>query len=382
MALEESVRIRLYSIEKFGYFERGSEIPAFGNTSELLRQLFNWVADKNVNQTVTYAINPEGDRFRTFCHDIQTNDSGDYLISTWNETLITEGNIAAIAGDQPTGNADIDLTQVPEGHIPGYPTYFWFIPEINKFATLLLRGNRKNGVSSLKKYLHGFMTFYSDYVKYDEAYYHENISQDNLLDGQLFSRVIGYTDGRKPITKNLYRWFEPILYNEESKPAELAKRKRELIRKVHYKTTLEYTSSEDRNFLGVLAQRMGLSRPPEPETNYVNLSYEFTFQNPSIEEIEGIVGEWTRKKDEDENEWEDVGFELAPENKNQKTIWLNRYLASDIFNFRLSITNSEIVNTLELLNLLTERKTEILERLSIMPDMDQDIYLQDEREAS
>ena len=117
-----------------------------------------WIVCRKV--IYKYSVDPdnnESDLLRTFCYSVDSN-SGEYLMTTWNENADVGGKQAAIDSRGITGSATIETAEPPEGYIPGYPAFFWFIPNRNIFATIQLN-TRLNGRRNLNSYLQGFLTF-------------------------------------------------------------------------------------------------------------------------------------------------------------------------------------------------------------------------------
>ena len=165
MAWEEAV-ITFYRLNRFGYYFYGVNAPEFGGLGNSLDQLRDWVAPgaKPIANTCTYELDEGEENYRTFCYDIVKHRvTGDHLLTTWNETPSVDGEIASVDGNGVVGNAQVDMTEIPDGHIPGFATYFWFIPEHNVFATIRFR-HRNVGVDSMILYLREFLAKFTDHV--------------------------------------------------------------------------------------------------------------------------------------------------------------------------------------------------------------------------
>jgi hypothetical protein len=81
-----------------------------------------------LDQTCTYEPSELSERiaYRTFCYDLTSEeDNESFLLTTWNELPSSQGKIASVNGSAPVGDAEVSLTGIPEGNIPGYATYFW-----------------------------------------------------------------------------------------------------------------------------------------------------------------------------------------------------------------------------------------------------------------
>jgi hypothetical protein len=137
--MREEFTITFYSIDRCGYYETGQEKCKFGEIRETLEGLRTWVFSNNmqIGGTCTYDLQEGQNTYHTYCYDLIKDHSGDsYLLATWNEIPSVDGNVASINGGSPVKDAEVSLTELPAGNIPGYASYFWFIPSLNSFATV------------------------------------------------------------------------------------------------------------------------------------------------------------------------------------------------------------------------------------------------------
>jgi hypothetical protein len=89
------------------------------------------------------------------CADIRTNpDTNDCLLTTWNVTPHAGDQIASIQGNSVVGNPVVVMNNLPAGGIPGFATYFWFIPAQSVLATVRFH-HTHNGHQGLDMYLNG-----------------------------------------------------------------------------------------------------------------------------------------------------------------------------------------------------------------------------------
>ncbi|MCA9040987.1 MAG: hypothetical protein KDA65_11615, partial [Planctomycetaceae bacterium] len=147
-------RVKFFTIDRCGYYKYRSSHSAFGEIGGVLSNLSDWVSGKSVSLTATYHPTNEQDEnlLNTYCFSIRSNSSGDFLLTTWNETESDEGTVASLELTGRVENAAIELIDVPDGYVPGYPAYFWFPNGLNGFATIQFR-SRLNGRNNLTHYL-------------------------------------------------------------------------------------------------------------------------------------------------------------------------------------------------------------------------------------
>jgi len=163
------VRIKFFEMDRCGYYRYRSSHPAFGSLEELLEDLADWVEGKAISETTTYEPTDEQDEnlLHTYCYSIRSNDAGDVLLTTWNETATSEGAVASVSLTGSVESADIETSDIPEGYVAGYPAYFWFPHDLDGYATIQI-GNRLNGRNNLHEFVCGFLRNYSQWVVYDE----------------------------------------------------------------------------------------------------------------------------------------------------------------------------------------------------------------------
>lgn len=130
----------------------------FRNVSELAKHL------GKERSFVSHVL--QDDILRTYCYSIVDN-SGEYLITTWNENADVNGKMASIDVRGMTGLASVEAVEPLPGYIPGYPAFFWFIPDRNIFATIQIN-TRMNGRKNLENFLFGFLAKHSKYVIYNK----------------------------------------------------------------------------------------------------------------------------------------------------------------------------------------------------------------------
>lgn len=163
----ETANLNFYEIINCGYYERGSELFRYGDIQTLLANLNNWVENRSFDLTKTYDSDDYRNTMPTYCFDLIKNNNGNYLLTTWNETPTDQGNVASVNRNSNVGEYDVDITEVDEDYVIGYPTYFWILPEQEIFATIRFN-NPLNGHPNLKKFFTNFLSKYSRFVVINE----------------------------------------------------------------------------------------------------------------------------------------------------------------------------------------------------------------------
>lgn len=336
----EEAKVTFYQIDRCGLYEYGAEDPTFGEVSDFLTQLKTWVNknDKPLDETCTYAIEESEDVDRTFCYDLVSNGiTGDFLLTTWNETPSYEGRVAAVKAKSKVGSAKVEFTKLPKDSIPGYATYFWFIPSKNVYATIRFQ-HRLNGKKNLDKYLKEFISKFSDYVVLSE-------------EGEADFNVTGYSEKDSDDPLNLHSYFKTSIVRKPGQIDYILDQK-DNIRKVTRHNRLSPKLAECQELWQKALFNLGLKKQRTLNSE-VNFSYEFSFA-PSKGELEEMIAEWEKNH---ESKWDDIGFTLKGEHVPR---WLSNSLARNQFELDVKRIDEEVVDARSLLEQLIEKRELIL----------------------
>ncbi|GAW97955.1 MULTISPECIES: hypothetical protein [Colwellia] len=339
----EAAKITFYNIEKCGLYDYGSDDIKLGNVPKLLNQLMTWVKreGKPLEETCTYAIEESEDVDRTFCYDLVKNGvTGDFLLTTWNETPSYEGKVAAVKAKSKVGSAKVEFTQLPKDSIPGYATYFWFVPSKNVFATIRFQ-HRLNGKKNLDKYFKEFISKFSDYVVLSD-------------EGKADFNIVGYSDSSESDPLNLHALFKTSIVRKPGQISYILDQCHN-IRKVERHNRLSPTLESNQDLWQKALLGLGLKKARNLNSE-VNFSYQFPF-TPSEQELKEMVKDW---EDNHDAKWDDIGFTLKGE---QAPRWLSNSLARSEYELDIKRLDDEIVEAKSILDQVTEKRDLILSLL-------------------
>ena len=330
-------RVRFYKINQCGYYDHS--IFQFGGIADILENLKTWITGKALNETQTYNIDPnntDSNLLRTFCYSVEFN-SGEYLVTTWNENADVGGKMASIDGLGETGNATVETAEPPKGFIPGYPAFFWFIPSKNIFATVQFN-TRLNGRENLDAYLNEFLAKVSKYVVYDE------------VNGE--NKIVGYGCSEEEYNKFIPR-FSSMLYKQPGE-IEFIRENRESIRKLIKKDKFKVERNETVTYWQSFYRFVtGKSKTNScTMENKVSIELEMT---PTADELEDIISQW--KIDSETYPAGDVGFTLAG---HPQPYWLRQSIASDEFELDVHYSGKEVLVPADKLLKELQRRREII----------------------
>lgn len=330
-------RIRFYKILQCGYYEK--EDFCFGSLSEVLENLREWIKDKTLSETQTYSVDPndnESDVLSTYCYSVTQKDN-DFLLITWNQNADVDGKMASVNILEKTGEASVETAEPSDGFMPGYPSFFWFVPSKNIFATIQFNTSL-NGKKNLDHYLKCFLERQAKYVVYHEEEGSYNIVGYGSKDDYRLSR---------------YPRFSSVLYREKGK-IDYIRKNREYIRKFIKKDKLIHERAEHIDSIQSLFDFfMGKGKRPTCATeNKINIEIDY---KPTEDELENIILKW--QQDSALYPASDVGFWIEG---NSQPFWLRQSLASDTFDLDVHFLDKNVlVKPDDLLNEL-HRKQDII----------------------
>jgi hypothetical protein len=331
-------KIKFFDIRKCGFYQRAKDTPEFGEITDILSKLKNWAGgfDKLVN-TTTYELDPNNpDILNTyFCNWTRNTATKDSLLILWNEVKNDNGAIYGLNPNKAPGSTEMLKTgfgKTPA--IPGFPSYFWFIPERNVFATVTF-SHSMQGKGQLDRYLNGFLSNKSPYrVINDEG------------------EVIGYSEKGKPTANSPQ--VMPKFWAVSRKRDELSD---ELItnlgniRKLIKREVLNYSVEDDRKYVERLFSKLLKNNP-----SYVGkgmITHELDYR-PSEDELKSII------KNYDDlavtSSIRNVGFVY----KDGKRVMLNGINVATTREIKVSRKDNQIVPAEKLLAALVVKRTDLL----------------------
>ncbi len=337
--------LSIHKIDECGYFERGENTPEFGNIIEILEDLDEWVHEPGMTpkQTQTFNVDEESTYLPVYVFDIlKSNVGNDYLLITWNENETAEGSFASLEADEEIGQAQVRSTEIPEDVIPGYPSYFWFLPSLGYYASIRF-GGRVNGNPGMKRYMKAFMERYSRFVD----------SVDEQDERTLDSEILGYSGYDEDEPRNLYAKFETSRHKKDGEIAYI-KNNRSKIRKIVRKIGIEQTAPVKRSLLQSFFKNLGIGEFDTRRLYDANVKYELNYK-PTEAELNKMIKEWRSAHGET---WDDIGFSF--EGESATTRWFASAQVNKELNLNLRWNDDHTVVQIDsLLNSLRQNRQEI-----------------------
>ncbi len=342
--MPERAVLTFYKIEECGYFDSNGVNPPFCGINDLLLDIKRWAIDneKPLGQTKTFEAGSDGEMLPSYCFDMNFNSvDGSFLLVLWNEMPSQDGAVASVSLSDNVGTARVTLSDLPPGNIPGFSSYFWFLPLKNVYANVKF-GTALTGNKCMIKYMNSYMQSCSSHVV--------------VLDGSDPIEILGYrqnTDG--PVTSHKPS-FAATIYRKAGKIERiLAEHNR--ISKIITKKKIKMNTPEERSIFEKALSLLGIGHTV-PNQDEIRFRYEMPI-TCSPELLNGIINTY---RTDFQSSWEDIGFNLRGDGT---TLWLSHSYARDDFNLNINRGETGIVNTNALLNELIRNKQEILTRLEI-----------------
>jgi len=315
---------------------------AFGSLGPTLMDLIKWsAAPKSLTETQTYVPHSHASELPVFLAEI-TPSNNSCLLTLWNQTHDGDG-IPSLLGTSSVGNAQMELSEVKAGHIPGFATYFWFIPQFDVVATVMV-GRKYAGLTAMQDYVKGFLRQYSKHA----------VKDDSKPDAK--RTIFSY---RKDAGSPLGKYTPAFRVVPVTKAADLqylidnADSITKMYRRDEFSMQNRKSKADWQHLLSSLS--MGTYSPNLTSTR---LTLETDIQVTS-QDVSSIIDEW--KKNNGSSEYSDYGFRLQGESQPR---WLSGMVARDEFTLRLNKVNPQLISGPVMLTALEAQAGEILKLLS------------------
>lgn len=339
--MNESVRLTVFSVTDCGYYKKNKKVPEFGSFSDTVIDLENWIQNKELGSTCTYEIEEHDHLHPAYCFNLYPGDKGDYLLTIWNAVPATNGHVLSVDSKAVVGSASVTHNKVKKDSIPGYPTYFWLIPQHNLLATVSL-SNVVTGLSCANKYLQSFLAQCSSHVVIGE----KEAKADHVISG--------YREKDGSSLQHLYPRFRSRMVQ---KPGELAilRKHYNKIHRIISRQELPQTAINNTTLAYKMLSTLGIVTPQSVK-DQVRVKYEIDYR-PSLKELDAMIDQW--QHDGVNSKFDDIGFYV----KGYKApVWLSHTSLRETIDAEVNIDNEAIMNPLFLLNLLQTRRAHIVEK--------------------
>lgn len=339
-----SLKVTAFEVARCGYFLPRKKIAEFGSLADCLSDFQTWSSGRNLEDTLTFKVDGE-DVQETYCFEMQkAAKTGNYLITTWNKVPMVEGGVPTANGSAKVGKVDVALAKVANGNIPGYPSYFYFLPGSNAVFAMRPSWQPHNGHQGLIRMMKGFLETASPYVVIKPPQPNAEIE------------VLGFRNkGDTGAPRELLAHYESSLRKLAGR-IDYLKKHQSLIRKIVIRNTLNTTVATEKSLMSSMLAKIGLMNH-NSRSEMISFGYEMQF-TPTLPELNKLIEKYA---DDAENK-EHIGFKLS--SNSSEVVWLNHSYAKDEIDFNVTSNDEGIISGKELLDDLEKNQLPRLKKLA------------------
>lgn len=341
MSKSETAKVSFFRVDRCGYYRHGIAAPEFGSLEDTLAQLASWGSGVDLSQTKLADASGKSDEEPVYLFGIvKENDT--WVLATWNEVPSHEAGIASVQLDSKVGKPQVTLNSIPKNSIPGYATYFWFIPGMDLLATIRF-GRPVSGQTNMVGYVNRFLSQFTSYAIWKDT-------------SSVNPNVLGYTDDDDDIPKKVRPSFKTSAVVKPGLREHVIQHHadiRKVVRRGHVSTYKKVERDMVQGFLRFI--RSGASNP-----HFVNQSVYLEMEyRPSLAEVVEMIE--AEDGDAESYGWDDLGFILQGESN--KTYWIGRSSAVGDFNLQVKRLDEETIDLDSLVKALNHNRQQILKIL-------------------
>lgn len=337
----ETAKFLFFDVEKCGFYQSRQPAPIFGGLQQMLEDLHAWSNGLSLAETQTFTPAEDSNLMPVYLLDIQPSQDG-WLVVTWNEVPSTAGAVASVNRNSRVGNADVTANEFPDGGIPGFATYFYFVPSRNVFASVRFQ-HSNSGQPGMRSYMDAFLSMYSRYAVT------EGVGREIVVKGYRQRGDGFHYEGDQ------YEIAHPRFVTAlHTVPGhwDFIRENLDEIRKVIRKTNLHLNRQEDLSTWQTMLRCAKLSRPARTPDK-VRVSFEIA-SPVNEDEFNAMTEEW---EDRNTREVDDIGFRMKGD---QEIHWLSKASAKTELQLNIDRVNSEVVTPESLLRAINVHRDHLL----------------------
>jgi hypothetical protein len=341
--------IRLYSLDKCGYYKRGATEPEYGDIVDWWMEFTQWIRDRtNVADTATFTQSKRTTT-QVYCTNTVEDDDGNFGVTLWNRIPDTEEGVAYITVDSTVGNVEANAQALPgTDAIPGWPAYLWYMPSYKVLAALVpdnMRGFRSTGMPQAREYFRQYLCGHSP----------RHVAKQRIEDSMTEAtyEILGYrrTPMEEPDLK-ITPYFETSLWYQPGLPSKIRENASE-INKLVTETTVNTLQPTETKALDTLLSGLGgdtVSRAPDEKAKY-RMSVDW--EPRSEQDVERLINDWKQREDRDNYS---VGVQFRG---SSKIYWLGRIDGKGTVDVPTAFSNKRLWRDEEVRNAWEQARPEI-----------------------
>lgn len=259
----EQASVCWYRVGKCGYFRSSrANAPEFGSLPQAVADLAAWSVGKQLPQTQTFdpAVTGEDDaQLPVYLLDVR-GAADNWLITLWNETPATEGQVASVPTNATVGETRVVMNPLAPDTIPGTASYFLVVPSLSAVAAIRFQ-HLSFGHAAFRRYMSGFMRLATRHVCWSDT---------PDADGNL--ELLGYSNAPTDDPQDLIPFFKSEVLKQGGEREQLLQRARD-IRKIVRRSELQNGRRPDLQLWQQMLRKVGMA-PPQEAPPAVKIQYE------------------------------------------------------------------------------------------------------------
>ncbi|MEO1717696.1 MAG: hypothetical protein AAFR76_11355 [Planctomycetota bacterium] len=332
---------KAFVIKQCGYYQRGEkDVPQYGGADELADLIGDWTIEElPIQETKTYESGEYGELLPVYfmgVHSIPRTD--EFLLRLWNQTDVAGDQFGSVIGHSTVNAPDVRESEVPTGGIPGFPSYYWFFPSLEKVIGLRFN-TRTHGHPGLNMFLKNFLSHFSHHVVESE-------------DGE----VLGYAKDDEEEPSHMYPRFHTAPMRLPGVVDQIRRHRPGIYKLLHRKELL-IDRRPDRAMLTKVLEFIGMNQPELPAED-AGFQFEVDYK-PTNVALEEILDKY---QSGDYSEWDDIGFKVTGL---QSPIWLGARQKTVTLETDVQPGEGGLVELPQLVNRLSRLRTRLLRDLGI-----------------
>ena len=329
-------KITCYKIDECGYYNKKGNL-LFGSSATMLDDLLKWVGIKTFEDTNILDIN--NDELPCYLYDIsKKNDC--YLVTLWHETVSKNNTVASVPKKSKVGAAIAKTNKIAKDTIPGYPTYFLFIPKKNIVATVQFPDPIRKIPTNhkmMQNYMNTFLTCHSSNVVLKQL--NKNIPDLTVIGYNNKSDQYKVKDVKVSYVSSMIRKPTDTQYLLDNAS---------LITKLVHRIELSPSNEINLDMWQKALIWANISEQPLTKADRVKFSYEISV-NMTENDIKSII--------DNDGVFNSYGIKFRGDSK---IYWIKGNVIREMFTVDVKYDIPNVVNNKSLLNSLYSKKDKIL----------------------
>lgn len=174
---EVTISFKVFTVDRFGYYCNKKDTADLDDFNGYLNELTEWAKDVDTLDSCTYTVK-DITQSALFISCIESDVPGrkDKLLTLWQPVPTGAGNtVGALMPKSTSENLVTNIKTFPEGSVPGYPLYYYIIPDERIVAPIKLEGTTPS-FTPFKNYMTGFLEWHTG-----QCVYGKNEKGDTVL---------------------------------------------------------------------------------------------------------------------------------------------------------------------------------------------------------